>query len=371
MKVPFGNLKKQYLAQKNHIDRAIGRVLKSGWFILGEEVTAFEVEFSKFCGTKYAVGVANGMEALELALKALGVRPGDEVITTPLSAAATALAIVRVGGRPIYCDVEENSLNLDPTKIQKLISKKTKVILPVHLYGRPANMSAIMKIAKKNKLFILEDAAQAHGAMVNDKPVSSYGDVTAFSFYPSKNLGAYGDGGAIVTDQKKIADFCRMLRNYGEKLRYEHVLPGYNSRLDELQAAILRARLKFLAEQNAKRHSLARLYSRLLTGLPIVTPEDTKIYNSVWHLYVIRVQARTRDKLRNYLSRQGVGTQVHYPKVLYRQTALLEKKATCPIAEQAVKEILSLPIYPEMKEAEVKYVCRQIRNFFQQESHGR
>ena len=361
--IPFGNLKKQYLSIKSEIDKAIKRVLDSGWFILGEQVGKFEKEFAKYCGVKYCVGVANGMEALQLSLMALDIKKGDEVITTPLSAAATSLAIIQVGAKPVFVDIDPVSFNIDVNKIERAITKRTKAILPVHLYGQMADMSAIIKIAKKYNLKIIEDACQAHGASLNNKQAGNWGDCGAFSFYPSKNLGAFGDGGAITTNSKNLADKIKFLRNYGQVGRYEHKYMGLNSRLDEMQAGILRVKLKYLKKWNGQRQQISKIYQQELQDLDLILPQFENKTDHVWHLYVIRT--KKQDKLQKYLAQQGIGTQVHFPKVLYNQLAIKPfSKGKCPQAERVVKEILSLPIYPELSEKEVKYVCKKIRSFF-------
>lgn len=361
--IPFGDLKKQYLSIKKEIDTAVNRVLNSGWFILGKEVERFEKEFSKYCGVKYCVGVANGLEALQISLMVLGVKKGDEVITTPLSAAATSLAIIHVGAKPIFVDIDPDSYNINASKIEKAITKKTKVILPVHLYGQMAEMDKIMRIAKKYRLVVVEDCAQAHGASLNGKKAGAWGDCGAFSFYPSKNLGAYGDAGCIVANNKNISKKLKALRDYGQIGRYNHIYCGLNSRLDEIQAAILRVKLHYLNRYNARREKLAKLYSKFLTGIPIELPVSKKSAFHVWHLYAVRT--KKRDQLQNYLAKHNIAAQIHYPKILHDQISIKPfSKGKCPKARQAVKEILSLPLYPELSESEIKYICNKIKRFF-------
>jgi len=366
MNIPFGNLKENYNISKRAIDKSIVRVLNSGWFILGKEVELFEKEFARFCGAKYCVGVANGLEALQISLLASGIKKGDEVITTPLSAAATALAIIHIGAKPVYVDIDSETYNIDPEKIKKAITKKTKAILPVHLYGQICDMQSIIKIAKKHNLKIIEDCAQSHGATIKNKKAGTFGDCGAFSFYPSKNLGAYGDAGCIVTNNSNIAKLARSLRDYGQINRYEHKYCGFNSRLDEIQAAILRVKLLKLSEYNKKRVQVAKWYNESLYGIGIVLPSEGHFGGHVWHLYVIC--AKNRDKLQKYLQKNGIQTQVHFPKVLYKQEALLSY-SKCLIAENAVKEILSLPVYPELSKKEVEYICKSIKEFFKYDKY--
>jgi len=364
MDIPFGDLKKQYLSIKPEIDGAISRVLKSGWFILGKEVEQFEKEFAKYCGVKYAIGVGNGMEALQISLMALGIGRGDEVITTPLSAAATALAIIHIGARPVFVDIDPATFNIDASKIERAITGKTKAILPVHLYGQMSDMPTIMKIAKKYSLKVIEDACQAHGAEMRNKKAGAWGDTGAFSFYPSKNLSAFGDGGCITTNSRHLAEKMRALRDYGQQGRYNHLYLGLNSRLDELQAAVLRVKLCHLQKWNSRRRKLSKLYFKLLKNTPLILPKCAKEDKShVWHLHVVRAQ--NRNKLQKYLAEQRVGTAVHYQRVLYKQPAVRPfAGARCPQAEKAVKEILSLPLYPELSEQEITQICKKVKDFF-------
>lgn len=364
MKITFGNLKKQYFSVKKEINQAVSRTLKSGWFILGKEVESFEKEFADYSGVKYGVGVANGLEALQISLMALGVGRGDEVITTPLTAMATSLAIIHAGARPVFVDIDPINYNLDAKKIEKAITKKTKAILPVHLYGQMADMASIMKIAERNHLLVLEDCAQAHGAEYKGEKAGSFGDCGAFSFYPSKNLGAFGDGGCVVTNDKKIADKIRALRDYGQQGRYNHIYLGFNSRLDELQAAILKVKLKHLDNWNDRRRQLAKIYNQLLSEAEVVQPVELKGYFHIYHLYVVR--SKERDRLVKYLFKNGIQAGIHYPKVIYRQKAyeyFSKKICNCPIAEKYCQEIVSLPLYPELTDAQVKRICKLIKFF--------
>lgn len=368
MKVNFVDLQRQYKQIKSEIDLAIQKVVGSSQFILGEECTNFEKEFSKFIGVKYALGVGSGLSALELGMRALGIGKGDEVIVPVNSFIASAEAVSFTGATPVFVDCNLDTFNLDAKKCEKLINKKTKAIMPVHLYGQVAEMSGILKLAKKYKLFVIEDACQAHGASIKGKMAGSFGDVAAFSFYPGKNLGAYGDGGMLVTKNKKIAEKIIQLRNYGQEEKYKHLVLGWNSRLDNLQAAILRVKLKKLTEWNLKRLKHAKLYNQLLGGLSIITPKIFPNYDHVFHLYVIRV--KNREKLMNYLSSKNIATVMHYPLPIHLQPAyrfLGYKKGDFPITEKLADEILSLPMFPELKNSEIKYICNQIANFYHEQ----
>lgn len=365
MKINFVDLKKQYQGIKTEIDSAIRGVINSSQFILGEECEMFEKEFAKFAGVKYAIGVSNGSSALELSLRALGIGPGDEVITPANSYIASASCISFTGAKPVLVDVLEDTFNIDAKKTEKLITKRTKAILPVHLYGQVADMGAILKLAKKYKLFVLEDACQAHGASYEGKMAGSFGDAAAFSFYPGKNLGAYGDGGMVVTNNKDLAEEVRLLRNYGQKEKYKHLSLGWNSRLDNLQAAILRVKLKKLKLWNAKRLKNAKIYNRFLLGGPVITPKIFPNYNHVFHLYVVRV--RQREKLARFLAEKGISTQMHYPIPIHLQPAYKDlgyKKGDFPVTEKLAEEILSLPMFPELKTREINYICQTIKSFY-------
>ncbi|MFH0805613.1 MAG: DegT/DnrJ/EryC1/StrS family aminotransferase [Patescibacteria group bacterium] len=360
----FGDLKRNYLSIQKEIDKSIQKVLQKGWFILGSEVQEFEKEFARYCGVKYGVGVANGVEAIQIALMSLGISKDDEVITPANSCPATALGIHLSGASPVYVDIDSESYNIDVSKIEKLINKKTKAILPVHLYGQTAQIDEINKIAKKFKLKVVEDACQAHGAMYKNKKSGGLGDLGCFSFYPSKNLGAYGDGGMIITNDFKLAEKCSSLRNYGKNEKGEFQEKGINSRLDELQAAILNVKLKYLDKWIERRKYLANLYNTYLKDSSVIIPKEDKNCSHNYHLYVIRY--RNRDGLRNYLKEKGVGTAIHYPKVIYLEKAYQDKnykKGSCPIAEKYSQEILSLPMYPELTEKEIKQISKIILNY--------
>lgn len=365
MKINFVDLKRQYLGIKDEIDKAISQVLSSAQFVLGEECSQFEKEFAEFVGVKYAIGVGSGSSALEICLQALGVGPGDEVITPANSYIASASCISFNGARPVFVDVNEDTFNIDVEKIEKLITKKTKAILPVHLYGQVANMKPIIKLAKKYNLLIVEDACQAHGANFRKRQAGSFGDAAAFSFYPGKNLGAYGDGGMIVTNKSKFAEKSKLLRNYGQKRKYEHLILGGNSRLDNLQAAILRVKLKKLKQWNSRRLEIAMLYNNYLKSTPVITPKIFSDYQHVFHLYVIRV--KRRSNLVKFLDSKGVTTVMHYPIPIHLQPAyksLGYKKGDFPVAEMLAGEILSLPMFPELADKEIKYISEQIKFFY-------
>ncbi len=362
--IPPSDVLRQYKLIKSEIDRAISGTLNSGWFILGEKVKRFEEEFASFAGTKYAVGVGSGTEALHIALVACGVKAGDEVVTVPNTAVPTACAITLAGAKPVFVDIDPGTYEMDPLKLEKKITKRTKAIIPVHLFGQSADMDPIMKTAKKHGIAIVEDACQAHGTLYKGKKAGSIGDTGCFSFYPSKNLGCYGDGGMVTTNDKKIYERSMMLRNYGQKTRYVHVEKGFNSRLDEIQAAILSVKLKHLNAWNKRRRELADLYNELLRDADVVTPEEASYGEHIYHLYVIR--SKKRDGLMDWLKKNDVGTVIHYPIPIHLQKAYADlklKKGSFPAAEKAANEILSLPMFPELSEEEVKKVASLIRGF--------
>ena len=364
--IPFNNFKKKYKENKSGIDAAIKRVLESGWFILGKELENFEKNLANCLGVKYAIGVNSGTDALFLSLKAIGIGEGDEVITVANTATPTISAIRMTGAIPVFVDIDEQSFNIEPSLIEKKITKKTKAILPVHLYGRPAKMDDILKIAKKYKLKIIEDVAQAIGAEFKNKPVGSFGNAAAFSFYPTKNLGAFGDAGAVATNDKRIAEAVIQLRNYGEISKYNNKIEGINSRLDEIQAALLNFGLERLNKWNKKRQRLASIYLKELQGLPIQLPKgQDKDYFPVWHLFVIKTAKR--DELQKFLDKNGVKTAIHYPLPVFSQPAykfLGYHGNDLPATSSAAKRILSLPIYPELEEKEVVNICNLIRKFY-------
>ncbi len=364
--IPLGDLRREYRRIRSEIDEAVERVLCRGWFILGEEGKAFEAEWADYCGTAHAVGVGNGTDAIQLALRAAGIGPGDQVIIPALTATFTALAVSMTGAMPVFADVDPERYTLDPVAFEAAISPRTAAVIPVHLYGCPANMDAIVGIARQHGLFVLEDAAQAHGARYRGTRVGRLGDAAAFSFYPSKNLGAYGDAGAVVTDDADLAEKVRMLRHGGQRHTYQHELLGTNSRLDEIQAAILRTKLPHLDAWNKRRRTLARRYDDgLCSNKDLVLPVAPDDVEHVYHLYVVRTPPR--DALRDYLAGAGVHSAVHYPLGVHRQKAYAHlgyKAGSCPNAEATAAEALSLPLFPQLSASEVDQVTRLIRIFF-------
>jgi dTDP-4-amino-4,6-dideoxygalactose transaminase len=342
------------------VQRAIQRVLDRGWFILGPELEAFEHELAAASGTARAVGVGNGTDALALALRAMGIGPGDEVITSPLSAAFSALAIVMVGARPVFADIDLDRLTLDPDAVAAAITPKTAAIMPVHLYGQPADMPRLLEIASQHGLTILEDAAQAHLATCNGRPVGTMGVAAGLSFYPTKNLGALGDGGAVITNDHQLADRVKRLRNGGQTKRYRHEEFGVNSRLDEIQAAILRERLTLLPAWTAHRRALAARYRRALHDAPIEVPPQAD-EGHVYHLFPVRSAAR--ESVQAHLLAHGIETLIHYPIPISRQRGLAsEQPAVCPVADRVCDEIFSLPLHPALPEAAVDRVADVLRH---------
>jgi dTDP-4-amino-4,6-dideoxygalactose transaminase len=340
---------------------AIDRVVASGWYVLGQEVSAFEQEFARASGAAHAVGVGTGTDALALVLRALGVGAGDEVVTTPLSAAYTALAILIAGARPVFADIDPERLTIDPAAIGAALTPRTRAILPVHLYGQAAEMDAIMEIAARHGLAVVEDCCQAHLATSRGRPVGTIGTAGAFSFYPTKNLGALGDAGAVVTNDASLARRITLLRNGGQTDRYHHEIAGVNSRLDELQAAILRARLPYLRQWTERRRALAGAYRTQLAGAPVIVPPE-RDPGHVYHLFVVR--SRRRDRLQRHLRDHGVDTLVHYPVPIPRQPALAgTEPADCPHADAACAELLSLPLHPGMTEQDVAQVASAVQTF--------
>jgi dTDP-4-amino-4,6-dideoxygalactose transaminase len=369
MQVPFLDLARQYRQLREEINRAVSRTLESGRYILGDEVAAFEREFAASCGVRHAVGVGSGTEALHLALRACGVRPGDAVITAPNTAVPTVCAIVAAGARPVFVDIDPETFTLDPEPLEahlraELPRSRAKAVIPVHLYGHPAAMGPIRQLAGEYGLKVIEDAAQAHGARYAGRPAGSLGDAGCFSFYPTKNLGAYGDAGMVVTDDGEVAERLRMLRNYGEEAKNRNRIRGFNSRLDELHAAILRTKLKHLAGWIAARRGHAQLYGELLEGMALTLPAEVPPAEHSYHLYVVR--SSDRDGLRRHLEERGVGTSVHYPVPVHEQPAYRDLDYSTggfPHAERASREVLSLPLYPELTEEEVRRVCSVLREF--------
>jgi dTDP-4-amino-4,6-dideoxygalactose transaminase len=364
MKIPCGNPLAQYRAQKTEIDAAIARVLQGGRYILGEEVRFFEAEFAAYLGVKHCVGVGSGTEAIHTALTACGIGPGDEVITVSHTAVATVSAIEMAGAVPVLADIEPYYYTIDPERVEKLISQRTKAILPVHLYGQPAALSALTEIARRRGVRLIEDCAQAHGALYDGVRVGSIGDIACFSFYPTKNLGAMGDGGLIATNDDALALRMRSLREYGWKERYISRITGWNSRLDELQAAILRVKLPSLEAANSSRMRIAATYDKSLGDVGIQLPARRKGSTHVFHLYVIR--SPRRDELKDWLARRDIGALVHYPCPVHLQPAYrgrLPGSESLPETERAAGEILSLPIYPELEPEEMNAVVEAVQSF--------
>lgn len=362
--IPLVDLTTQYRSLKDEIDAAIHTVLSRGQFVLGPEVAALEREVASYCGVRHAVAVASGTGALELALRAAGIGPGDEVITTAFSFFATAEAILTVGASCVFVDIDPESYTLDPRQVAAKLSRRTKVLLPVHLYGYPCRMAELMQIARARRLLVIEDCAQAIGAREQGRRVGSFGRAGCLSFYPSKNLGAYGDGGMVVTRDAALADRIRLLRNHGSRRRYHHALIGTNSRLDELQAAVLRVKLRHLDRWNALRRSHARRYAEAFHrhAVPgLVLPRERPACEPVYHLYSIRL--KHRDRVQRRLAAQGIATQVAYPSTLPAQPALASMgygRQRYPVAEAVARDILSLPIYPELTTKQIGHVVKQI-----------
>jgi dTDP-4-amino-4,6-dideoxygalactose transaminase len=363
MNVPFLDLKAAYLELQAGIDAAVRRVLSSGYYIGGPEVDAFEAEYAQYCGAAHAVGVANGLDALHLALRAMGVGPGDEVIVPSNTYIATWLAVSQCGATPVPVEPDERTFNINPALIEAAITPKTKVILPVHLYGQPADMDAILAIARKHKLRVLEDGAQAHGARYKGTRLGAHGDAVAWSFYPGKNLGAMGDGGAVTTNDAELADSIRVLRNYGSRVKYVNEVQGTNSRLDPLQAAILRVKLAHLDAWNARRSAIAAQYHAGLSNCGLILPHVPEWADPVWHLYV--VQHPQRDALQKSLADAGVGTLIHYPIAPHLQEAYASegfKPGAFPLAERMAELVLSLPMGPHLHVNQADAVVAAIRH---------
>lgn len=357
--LPFNDLKPLHTLLAVELEQAIQRVLQRGWFILGPEVEAFEGAFAEYHGLAHAVGVANGTDAIELALRAAGIGPGDEVITVAHTAVATVCAIERAGATPVLVDIDPITYTMDPNAAETVITARTRALLPVHLYGHPADMPSLVKLATRHNLLVVEDCAQAHGARLGGQLVGTFGHLAAFSFYPTKNLGAYGDGGAVVTNDSQFAERLRQLRNYGQISRYHHAERGINSRLDELQAAILKVKLSHLDETNEIRRTLAHQYDEELLG--VVTPLAIPQAYHVYHLYVVRHPER--DKLARALQEQGIGTLIHYPLPIHRQPAYQDlgyPASSLPTTEAVANEILSLPLYFGLSPSNISQISRVI-----------
>ena len=362
----FNDFSRQVKNIEDELNSAFSDFLHEGYYILGAEVRAFEKEFASYCGCDYGIGVASGTEALWLALKSLEIGPGDEVITVPNTAIPTVTAIIQSGATPKFVDIDENMLLMDCSKLEAAINPKTKAIIPVHLYGQMVNMDELMRIANAFSIPVIEDCAQAHGAKYKGKKAGSFGMIGCFSFYPTKNLGGYGDGGMIVTNNEENYNKLIMLRNYGQKNRYETDIIGFNSRLDELQAAFLRIKLKTLDEVNEKRRSIAKTYTDSLKGKTCILTGETAERYHVYHLFVLR--CKNRDIVMKYCEDNGLQTLIHYPVPLHLQKAFVYlgyQKGDFPVAEKVSSEILSLPIYPELKQTEIQEVVQIIGNAFE------
>ena len=362
MSVPFLDLAAPYRELKAEIDAAVSRVLNSGWYILGPEVEAFEAEWADYCGAQHAVGLANGLDALILALRALNIGPGDEVIVPSNTYIATWLAVSAVGARPVPVEPDPATHNIDPSRIAAAITPKTKALLPVHLYGQPADMDPILALAAQHGLAVIEDAAQAHGARYRGRRIGGHGDIVCWSFYPGKNLGAMGDGGAITTNRADLADKVRLLRNYGSREKYVNEVQGGNSRLDPLQAAVLRVKLGHLDAWTDRRRDIAKVYSAGLSGSSFVVPHVPDWADPVWHLYVVR--SLERKNVQKRLSDAGIGTLIHYPIAPHMQKAYADlgiSAGALPLARQLAEEVLSLPIGPHLAMQDAMNVMHTIK----------
>jgi dTDP-4-amino-4,6-dideoxygalactose transaminase len=361
IKIPFVDLHAQYKSIASDVTAAMMRVVECGDYILGDDVRLFEEEFAKYIGTSEAISVGSGLDALEFALRAYGIGPDDEVITAANTFIATVLAIMATGARPILVDVNRETYNIDPAAIEAAITPRTKAIMPVHLYGQPADMQPILEIARKHGLIVVEDAAQAHGAWYDGRRAGALGHAAGFSFYPAKNLGAYGDGGMVVTNDAAAAEKIRRFRNYGQRVKYEHPEIGTNSRLDTIQAAVLRVKLPHLDRWNAARGEHAASYNALLAGTSIVLPKTAQKCTHVYHLYVIQLDRR--QEVQKALTARGIGTGIHYPIPIHLQEACANlgyRKGDFPVTESAASRILSLPMYPEMAPEQCEFVADEL-----------
>ncbi len=365
--IPLVDLKSQYATIRDEVRQAIDEVLDSMQLTIGPNVRAFDKEWAEYCGTTHAIGVGSGTDALQLAIRACGVSSGDEVITVSHTFFATVEAIVYANARPILVDVEERSMLMDISSVASRITPRTKAIVPVHLYGRTVDLKPLRQLAQDRGITIIEDAAQAHGALLDDgKRAGTGGRANCFSFYCSKNLGAYGEAGSITTNDEKLADDLRALREHGQSTRYYHPIVGYNARLDEIQAAILRIKLRHLDEWNARRQAIAARYNELLAGGEIITPEIPRGGRHVFYCYAIRVPGGRRDALRAFLTERGIGTQIHYPVPIHMQEAaqfLGYRKGDLPVTEKVAGEVLSLPMYAELTDAQIDRVAASVTEF--------
>lgn len=362
VKVPFLDLAAQVRSIRPEIDAAIGRILDTTQFVLGEEVAAFEREFAAYGGAAHGVAVNSGTSALHLALLAAGVGPGDEVITVPNTFVATVAAVRYTGARAVLVDVDPERYTMDPARVEAAITPRTKALLPVHLYGQPADMDPIVEIARRRGLVVIEDAAQAHGARYRGRPVGSLGDLACFSFYPGKNLGAYGEGGMVLTSDEGWARKIRMLRDWGQDRKYNHLLPGYNYRMEGIQGAILRVKLRHLERWTEARRAHAARYRELLAGCGVELPSEAPDARHVWHVYAVR--ARERDAVMKALGEQGIQTGIHYPIPVHLQPAYADPayaRGSFPLAERAADEVTSLPMFPELTEEQLQLVAAALR----------
>ncbi|GEN34177.1 glutamine--scyllo-inositol aminotransferase [Aneurinibacillus danicus] len=365
-KIPLLDLKQQYFDLREMLHQSIEEVMSSGSYVMGQKVQLFERAFAEYVGTKYAVALASGTDALVLTLDSLGIGPGDEVITTPFTFFSTSEAISRVGATPVFVDIDPETFNINPSLIEKRITKKTKAIIPVHLFGMPADMDEVGAIADQYELYIIEDACQAIGSAYKDKKIGSMGIAGCFSFFPTKNLGGYGDGGMMVTDDETIANKIRLLRVHGSVLKYHHSLIGYNSRLDELQAAMLTVKLAYIDEWNKQRRKKAEVYTEAFKDLPLKLPGVKSDYYSVYHLYVVGTEHR--DELTAFLREHGIATGIYYPVPLHLQKVyhhLCYTTGSLPESEKAAITTMAIPLYPELTEEDQDYVISVIRHFFQ------
>lgn len=365
MKINLLDLQAQYKVIKDEIDEAIHQVLDSSVYIMGPNVKQLEKDIANFTGVKHGIGVANGTDALMLALKAIDIKPGDEVITTPFTFFASAETTSVLGATPVFADILPNTLCINPDEIEKCITEKTKAIIPVHIFGQMCDMDRIMEIAKRHNLYVIEDCAQAIGAEYKGRRAGSLGDIGTYSFFPTKNLGGYGDGGMVVTNNDEFAERIKLLRAHGSKVKYTYTTIGYNSRLDEIQAAILNVKFKYIQQWNDARSRKAKLYNNLLRGTEMVTPTELDVNKHIYHMYV--VQSHDRDKIIEYLKEQGISTGVYYPSPVHLQQVyeyLGYKKGDLPVAEDACEKTFALPLYPEIELEKQEYVVEKIREYF-------
>ena len=365
--IPLVDIRANYEGIRGEVRAAIDEIFEGMQLTIGPNVRAFDEEWARFCGAKHAIGVGSGTDALQLAIRALGIAPGDEVITVSFSFFATAEAIFYSGARPIFVDIDERTFNMDVAQVADRITPRTRAIIPVHLYGRTMDMRLLMDLARDHNVAVIEDACQAHGAVLDTgKKAGTEGRIGCFSYYCSKNLGAYGEAGSIVTDDDELAELIRQLREHGQVTRYYHPVVGYNARLDEIQAAVLRIKLKRLDRWNERRREIARLYGSLLEGCGVILPEDPGGQRHVWHIYAIRVPAAKRDPVRAFLADRGIGTGIHYPVPIHLQDAaqfLGSRKGELPVTELIADEVLSLPMYPELTDEQVGQVADAVRSF--------